>query len=885
MAAGGVSPAARRRQWLGAGAGLVVLALALLAMHRELRSAKLGEIAAAFGALDPVALAGAAALTATSYLLLSFSDGLALRYTAVSLPWPRSMSVACLANSIANAVGFGPLSASAVRLRLYGLWDVPTPAVATVALITTVLGQLGAVIAGAIGLLFGASALAERFGGASAAWTAGGALLLLPVAGLAFAAARLREPVTWREVQIAPPGARVVLAQMLSCGLDWIATAAVLWVMLPAAARPDLLPFLPVFGFAGLFGALSGLPGGLGAFDAVIILFAPPGAEPAYAAALLGYRVIYFAGPLLVAGVAGAWNARRSVPRLAASAHRLYGGVAQVLAPGVFALLVFLAGLMMLLSAATPSLPGRLRVLNDWLPLGVIEASHFFASVLGIVLLLVAGGLYRRLHRAWLLALVLCALAAVATLLKGFDWEESLVLLALCLPLALARPAFYRRAGSLLSVTPAWLMAALGALGIAVWALLVAFRNQPYADELWWTFLRDGDISRSLRGAVGSTIVMIVFLVWRWLGGAERQSAGRPLREVRADVERILVEAPAMRSDAHLALLGDKLLILSPTRRSFLQYGEQGRNWVMMGEPAGAPEEFRALLWEFKEAADRAGARPILYSVRASMLPDLVELGFAVQKIGETALVPLEQFTLSGHAAAPLRTARNRLQRAGASFEVVPREKVRALLPLLQRLSDQWLAHHGGVEKGFSLGSFDADYLTCFPLALVRLGGEPVAFANLWTTPDRSELSIDLMRHGDNAPNGVMDYLFIEIALWGQAGGYRVFDLGMAPLSGIEAHPLAPLWTRLAGFVYQHGERFYGFEGLRRYKSKFAPHWEPLYIAAPSRLMLPTAIGDVAVLTSGGLLGMIGRGGGGGRATHQDGARAHGATGPASPPG
>ena len=81
----------------------------------------------------------------------------------------------------------------------------------------------------------------------------------------------------------------------------------------------------------------------------------------------------------------------------------------------------------------------------------------------------------------------------------------------------------------------------------------------------------------------------------------------------------------------------------------------------------------------------------------------------------------------------------------------------------------------------------------------------------------------------------------------------------MAPLAGLDGRRLAPALTRLGAFVYDVGEPLYGFEGLRRYKEKFAPTWEPLFLAAPGRLMLPVALGDVALLTSGGVLGLLGR--------------------------
>jgi phosphatidylglycerol lysyltransferase len=115
------------------------------------------------------------------------------------------------------------------------------------------------------------------------------------------------------------------------------------------------------------------------------------------------------------------------------------------------------------------------------------------------------------------------------------------------------------------------------------------------------------------------------------------------------------------------------------------------------------------------------------------------------------------------------------------------------------------------------------------------------------------------MRFGPDAPRGAMDYLFIELMLWAKAQGYRRFNLGMAPLAGLERHPLAPAWHRVGNFVFRHGEHFYNFEGLRRYKAKFDPEWEPRYLVAPGGVALPRILVDVSVLIAGGMKELFAR--------------------------
>src|SRR5262249_57220630 len=100
-------------------------------------------------------------------------------------------------------------------------------------------------------------------------------------------------------------------------------------------------------------------------------------------------------------------------------------------------------------------------------------------------------------------------------------------------------------------------------------------------------------------------------------------------------------------------------------------------------------------------------------------------------------------------------------------------------------------------EKGFSLGFFSQEYLVRLPVAVVRREGAIVGFSNLLPAAEHEELSCDLMRYRPGAYPSLMEFLFVELFLCGKAEGYRWFNLGMAPFSGLEGRTLAPLWNRL----------------------------------------------------------------------------------------
>ena len=80
----------------------------------------------------------------------------------------------------------------------------------------------------------------------------------------------------------------------------------------------------------------------------------------------------------------------------------------------------------------------------------------------------------------------------------------------------------------------------------------------------------------------------------------------------------------------------------------------------------------------------------------------------------------------------------------------------------------------------------------------------------------------------------------------------QVVQPWQAPLSGLEDRALAPLRSRFGSFLFRHGEHFYNFQGLRSYKEKFDPVWEPRYMAYPGGIRLALILVDIAALTSGG---------------------------------
>ncbi len=529
-------------------------------------------------------------------------------------------------------------------------------------------------------------------------------------------------------------------------------------------------------------------------------------------------------------------------------------------APGLCAVLTFAAGVMLLISGETPSEHDRVVWLLQHFSPAVLNLSHFVSSLLGLVLVLLAWGLRERLDAAWFGSTTVTILAAALALLKGVNWEETAVLAALAAILVALRSSFVRHARfSKMEIAPGWMLSALamviGASFLGIWS----FKNVDYSDQLWWRVMADADAGRALRAGVGAGVLLLVVGVWRLISTPATPPVIGEDDPDFTRVRAILAQAEDASPDANLALLGDKRFLFSESGETFLMFGVRGRSWIAIGPPIGKRCERVDLLWRFRELADAHAARPGLYNIGPDYLPDLVEMGFAIQKIGEFAAVPLPDFSVSGRRREVLRRNWRKVKENGASFEVIEPDQVWSVMTELRRVSDNWLSGQPGGEKGFTLGGFVPRYLAEFPCVLVRQEGRLVAFANLWLTPDKGSFSMDLMRYAGDAPKNVMDFLFVELLLWGQAEGFSAFEFGVAPLAGLTDRPLAPMMSRLGRYVFEKGEEFYNFQGVRRYKDKYDPVWQPRYIAAPRKWTIPILIADVGLLSSGGVSGLTRR--------------------------
>ena len=834
----------RFRPWLLATVGLALTALLGVALRRLLGEVHYAGVITAMNMTPTLNIWGALLATAFSYLVLTRYDASALRYVGATVTDSTVLLTSFVAYALSNTIGLGPLSGGVVRMRLYSAAGVEPSQIARVIVFNAVAFGLGMLYFGAIGLLWGAHDVAVLLHMPGWLLRSLAAAMLLVLSAFLWACAQrttLNLGRTWR-MQLPPAG--LAIRQLAVSAVELSASATVLWVLLPPG-HIAFSTFVAFYAIAITAGIITHIPGGVGVFETVMLLAVGDGMpREAMLSALLLNRGIYYLLPLVVAtGLLIAYELRSGV---AAPVGRM----AVRLSPSLMAALTLIAGIWLIVSGATPFTDDAREVLAALqVPLPLVEASHFIGSVAGLGMVLVARGLLHRLDVAWWIASALAIVAAVLALPKGIALHEAAFLSSLVVMLVISRRQFDRRSSFFEQhLEPGWLLAIGGVIAACTWVLFFAYKEVAYNNRLWWQFELDGQAPRSLRAITAVALLALGYGLRQLL----RPPAGELAETASDEIDRaaaIIRANPS--SDACYALVGDKHLVFSPSGRSFLMFGKQGRSWVGLFGPFGDPREFADMVWQFVEMATDHGGRAAFYHVRPAMLPLFLDCGLHLFKLGEHAQVELPGFNLKGASRANLRSGVNRAEREGLRFEVVPTERVAAILPALKAVSDAWLGQQHGGEKAFSVGSFDEDYLRRLPVAVVHREDRIIAFANLLVTDAKDEAALDLMRYTPDSPSGTMDFLMARVLLHFQAEGYRRFGLGTSPMAGMAERRSAPTWQRIARLVFDHGDRFYKFRGLRSFKDKFEPLWEARFLAAPRGLATAFILADVTALIGG----------------------------------
>lgn len=524
----------------------------------------------------------------------------------------------------------------------------------------------------------------------------------------------------------------------------------------------------------------------------------------------------------------------------------------------VITLLTGLVGIVNLVSAVTPGIPQRVAILQEFYPFEVRAGSHIFAAISGFILLTLASRLWRRKRVAWVLATGLIVISIVSNLIKGLDIEETIPSIALLILLLALRKQF-----TALSDRPS-LAQGVRVLGGALLFTLAYGTTGFFLMEKQYTnqfnlpqamvqtlaiFFTTDNAGLKPTTRFGEFFITSLYIIaassliyatWMLLRPVILKVGGTETQRQQAQA---IIEQYGGSSLARFCLLPDKNYYFSPSGKTVIAYVPKGRGAIALGDPIGVPEDLKDAIIGYSYFCELNDWYPAFYQTLPNHLDLYKTIGFKAVKIGEEAVVNLNNFTTQGKAGRNLRNALNRFHKLGYEVKFYQPPISNELLDKLKIISDRWLNEMQGSEKQFSLGWFDYDYLKDCEIATVESQqGEIIAFANIIPEYKKNEITIDLMRKLQGVEHGVMEFLFVSLFQHYKELNYDGFNLGLSALSGLKEHKEAPRLEGGLDYLYEHLNRFYNFQGLHGFKDKFHPSWESRYLIYPSLTALPDVI-------------------------------------------
>ncbi|MGE7997091.1 bifunctional lysylphosphatidylglycerol flippase/synthetase MprF [Lysinibacillus sp. NPDC093190] len=628
---------------------------------------------------------------------------------------------------------------------------------------------------------------------------------------------------------------------------EWLAVFLVIWILTFILKIPiELSGLIPVFLIASCAGIVSMIPGGVGSFD-LVFLWGTQSlgiADEKVLFLLILYRIGYFVLPFLVSSllfVKEYWK------RWNQSWDDLPNVILQKLSHMLLTILVFLSGIVLLLSASVPGILSRLKIAQEFLSSPIMHVSHQLTVAAGFILLGLCRGIKYKVKRAYQLSLIVLSSSAIFSIFKGLDYEEAIFLLIVAGLLIASKKQFYRE-----SYVLTWGIVLIDLAAVTIITamyVLIGYVNLPSSKIRIPAALQEYIITdyRDLfySAVIGILIAIVIFYIGYFIRAPKKME--KLLSSEQEEIIKNHLMTYKGTEYSHLIFLHDKYVHWNKKGTVLFSYQIFADKIVVLGDPVGNESDFLSAIQEFLEMADKHGYTPIFYEINNKIFPSLHEHGYSFFKLGEQAFVDLDKFTLTGKGMKGRRAVKNKFERENFTVEVVSPPYSQELMNELQEVSTKWL--QGRSEKGFSLGFFDEHYLSTSNIAALRGAEGVIGFASLMPMYDNDErLSVDLMRFKPGAPSGTMDFIFLSLFEWAKAEGYRVFNMGMSPLSNVGQSRYSFLSEKIAAQIFLHGQHFYHFKGLKNFKLKYADFWEPKYIAYRKKSSLPFTMAQVTLL-------------------------------------
>ncbi len=507
--------------------------------------------------------------------------------------------------------------------------------------------------------------------------------------------------------------------------------------------------------------------------------------------------------------------------------------------------IIFIAGVINIVSAISPALPGRIVILEKLLPKVAVLISNFTVFFIGLLLIILSVYLLKGVKRAWKISLFLLALSAIGHLTKGIDYEEASVSILAIVSLLYTYKLYNVKSMPLLRKNwwKIWLIGLITLVVCAVGGTYFLERIHMGMDynfinsikasfRLIFLFDASGYFPRSNFGHYfiyfiymfsGALLVSAIFISLRPIFSFDVAGQENDISHAR-----LFVQNYGKSALDYFKYYPDKLLFFNDN--GFLAYKIEGSYAVVLELPVCESDEYViSLLKEFEQFCYGNGLRTFYYRVPEESTEIFRQLKKKVLFIGKEAVLNLETFSLTGSKMHPLRNAINKAKKIGYTFHIYPPEIKDGVLQKLQQVSDSWLKNPGKTEMIFSQGMFLPELVKKTTVMTIENPEEKiVAFLNIVPDYVKGEGTYDLIRITDDAPTGIIYFLLTEMFEYFKGQGIVKVNLGMVAFAGMEdAKTMA---ERSIKFALDRIKSLSHFKGQYQFKDKFSPEWVNKYL-------------------------------------------------------
>ena len=579
-----------------------------------------------------------------------------------------------------------------------------------------------------------------------------------------------------------------------------------------------------IYCVSNVFGQISLMQDGLVVSDLLQIHLLSKLIEPRAAIiAILMYRMVSSVIPWIISLI---MILRRIYDNYNTDQHK------KQFAFNILSIFTLIVGIILCLSVATPSILLRIKFLRRFVKKDVLVLARFITLTSGGLLILLSQGIKKSVKKSFYIAETVLLISVFSTLLKGLDIEESIITLILGIVMYIMKDGFTEKAIKFSTKYFANTIIKLSSVTV-----FFIFISNSVRKVNFFSSHRKYSLQYLIENKKFILLYVLFGLILSYLAQYTRTKKITFSKLTDEDFSKIdkFLDEYGGNEFSHLVYLNDKNVYFDKTNTVMIMYRPVQNSVIVLGDPIGKKENFVEAINDFIIYCNEYHMNVCFYEINGENLELYCDQGFRFVKVGQDATLNLNEFSLVGKKNRTWRHVINNFDKGNYEFKV--EEATDNLLSQMKVVSDKWLGNKN--EMGFSLGFFDEDYLKRTKIACIYKDNELLAFANLQPFYDNKTLSIDLMRYDRSNEDGLMDFIFIKLILWGQDNNFEKFYLGMAPLSKVGDKIYSKKKEKILNIVYNTQNKIYNFKGLRNYKDKFKPDWSNKYIAYTSDFNLP----------------------------------------------